>query len=156
MHVYDDALGQELSDKTLGHILTRQAVAVKHADWANCDSDNLCYCPFSGGWYTPEGREGNEPICRKEETIPHASTPSMATSFRGAGVGLSISSTEVKEALFNPLNAELNPIWYLLALLGAHHFLHVSRIRVKSLTLRQLMFYIYIYIYIWSTYSWCF
>ena len=28
----------------------------------------------------------------------------------------------------NPLNAELNPICYLLALLGAHHFLHVSRI----------------------------
>ena len=47
----------------------------------------------------------------------------------------------------NPLNAELNPICYLLALLGAHHFLHVSRIRVKSLTLRQLMPYIYIYIY---------
>jgi len=35
----------------------------------------------------------------------------------------------------NPLNPELNPICYLLALL-AHHFLHVSRIRVKSLTLR--------------------
>ena len=27
--------------------------------------------------------------------------------------------------VFNPLNAELNPICYLLALLGAHHFLHV-------------------------------
>ena len=45
----------------------------------------------------------------------------------------------------NPLNAELNPICCLLALLGAHHFLHVSRIRVKSLTLRLLMSYIYIY-----------
>ena len=54
---------------------------------------------------------------------------------------------------FNPLNAELNPICYLLALLGAHHYLHVSRIRVKSLTLRLLMSYIYIYIYIWSTHS---
>jgi len=43
----------------------------------------------------------------------------------------------------NPLNAELNPICYLLALSGAHHFLHVSRIRVKSLTLRLLMSYIY-------------
>ena len=32
----------------------------------------------------------------------------------------------------NPLNAELNPICYLLALLGAHHFLHVSRIRVNT------------------------
>ena len=56
-------------------------------------------------------------------------------------------------AEFNPLNAELNPICCMLALLGAHHFLHVSRIRVKSFTLRLLMSYIYIYIYIWSTHS---
>jgi len=45
----------------------------------------------------------------------------------------------------NPLNPELNPICYLLALLGAHNFLHVSRIRVKLLTFRLLMSYIYIY-----------
>jgi len=44
---------------------------------------------------------------------------------------------------FNPLNPELNPICYLLALLGTHHFLHVSRIRVKILTFRRLMSYIY-------------
>ena len=43
----------------------------------------------------------------------------------------------------NPLNPELNPICYLLALLEAHHFLHVSRIRVKLLTFRLLMSYIY-------------
>ena len=49
----------------------------------------------------------------------------------------------------NPLNPELNPICYLLALLGAHHFLHASRIRVKLLTFRLLMSYIYI----WSTHS---
>ena len=42
----------------------------------------------------------------------------------------------------NPLSPELNPICYLLALLD-HHFLHVSRIRVKSLTLRLLLSYIY-------------
>jgi hypothetical protein len=30
------------------------------------------------------------------------------------------------------LNTELNPIYHLLALLGDHHILHVSRIRVKS------------------------
>jgi len=45
--------------------------------------------------------------------------------------------------MFNPLNLELNPICYLLALLRAHHFLHVSRISVKLLTLRRLMLYIY-------------
>jgi hypothetical protein len=34
----------------------------------------------------------------------------------------------------NPLNAELNPIRHLLALAGAHHFVDVSRIRVKTHT----------------------
>ena len=34
--------------------------------------------------------------------------------------------------IFNPLNAELNPICHLLALLRAHHILHVSRIRVNA------------------------
>ena len=53
---------------------------------------------------------------------------------------------DVRNSLLNPLNPELNPICYLLALL-AHSFLHVSRIRVKPLTLRLLMSYIYIYIY---------
>ena len=64
----------------------------------------------------------------------------------------SLQTNTATVPLFNPLNAELNPICYLLAFLGAHHFLHVSRIRVKSLTLRLLMSYIYI----WSTYSWGF
>ena len=58
-------------------------------------------------------------------------------------------STSVIFQPFNPLNAELNPICHLLALLGVH-FLNVSRIRVKSLTLRLLMSYIYIYIYIYG------
>ena len=31
----------------------------------------------------------------------------------------------------NPLKAELNPICHLLALAGAHHFVHVSRARVN-------------------------
>ena len=51
-------------------------------------------------------------------------------------------------AYINPLNPELNPICYLLALLACN-FLHVRGIRVKSLTLRLLMSYIYIYIYIY-------
>ena len=45
--------------------------------------------------------------------------------------------------LINTLKTELNPICYLLALLAAHHFIHVSRIRVKLLTYRLLMSYIY-------------
>jgi len=46
-----------------------------------------------------------------------------------------VISTEAKYRfdfiVFNPLNAELNPTYHFLALLGAHHILHVSRIRVK-------------------------
>ena len=60
------------------------------------------------------------------------------------------SSSEVETGVsllyyvaINALNPELNPICYLLALLGAHHFLHVSRMRVKLLTFRLLMSYIY-------------
>jgi len=48
-----------------------------------------------------------------------------------------IESFVVPHTFINPLNPELNPICYLLALLGAHHFLHVSRIRVNDLTLRK-------------------
>jgi hypothetical protein len=40
--------------------------------------------------------------------------------------------------VFNPLNVEINPICHLLALLGAHHILHVSRIRVKLLKILPL------------------
>jgi hypothetical protein len=40
---------------------------------------------------------------------------------------------------FNPLNTDLNPICHLLVLLGAHHILHVGRIRVNwSLLIARL------------------
>ena len=58
---------------------------------------------------------------------------------RWAGHIIRMENERIPIKFLNTLNAELNPICYLLALLGAHHFLHVSRIRVKSLTLRQLM-----------------
>jgi hypothetical protein len=45
-------------------------------------------------------------------------------------MGLLTEHCHLKGHLFNPLNAELNRICHLLALL-AHHILHVSRIRVK-------------------------
>jgi hypothetical protein len=37
-----------------------------------------------------------------------------------------------KHTIINHLDAELNPICHLLALLGDHHILYVSRIRVKA------------------------
>jgi len=45
------------------------------------------------------------------------------------------NETEKIYNCLNPLDAELNLICYLLALLGAHHFLHVSRIRVKNMVI---------------------
>ena len=38
----------------------------------------------------------------------------------------------------NPLNAELNPVCHLLALLGAHPILHISKIRVNKKFIFQL------------------
>ena len=45
---------------------------------------------------------------------------------------LLFSSFLSKNIKINPSDTELNPICHLLALLGAHHILHISRIRVKT------------------------
>jgi transposase len=42
-----------------------------------------------------------------------------------------------------PLNAKLNPICHLLALVGAHHIFHVSRIRVIKYSLTEFLPVIY-------------
>ena len=41
-------------------------------------------------------------------------------------ITLFVYGSQEHAVVFNPLNAELNPICYLLALLGAHHFLHMG------------------------------
>jgi hypothetical protein len=38
----------------------------------------------------------------------------------------------IGSTVLNPLNTKLNSICHLLALLGAHHILHIGRIRVKG------------------------
>jgi len=55
-----------------------------------------------------------------------------ATGTISKSLGQYLSKISGKDEI-NPLNAELNPICHLLALLGAHHILHISRIRVKEL-----------------------
>jgi hypothetical protein len=47
---------------------------------------------------------------------------------------------------FNPLNADLNPIRHLLALLGAHHILYVSRIRVNIMLPSFFSFFFFFFI----------
>jgi len=45
---------------------------------------------------------------------------------------LSESPSHIRDSIsINPLNAEVNPTCHLLAVLEAHHILHVSRIRVN-------------------------
>ena len=117
---------------------------------------NWRYCLFK--WTRPFRRKTKSGFCTCAITFQTQSNTyffSTATVVARKPLSVVISALSV---LFNPLNPELNPICYTLALLGAHHFLHVSRIRVKLLTFRLLMSYIYIYVYmyIWSTHSWCF
>ena len=73
-------------------------------------------------------------VCQKEDcSMQPVRWTGVLSEFIGLNPGV----------VFNPLKPELNPICYLLALLGANHFLHVSRIRVRLLTFRLLMSYIY-------------
>jgi hypothetical protein len=53
----------------------------------------------------------------------------LASNLHSLGYGKLPVNSSI--ALINPLNAELHPICLLLALLGAHPILHISRIRVK-------------------------
>jgi len=50
--------------------------------------------------------------------------------------------------LFDPLNAQLNPICHLLALLGAHLILHVSGVRVNCAS--------YVFLLLYFMYSYCY
>jgi hypothetical protein len=66
---------------------------------------------------------------------PHPTTPS---AFIGVVPCLVLDCRTVEvhtcgrfHVYFSPLNAELNPVRHLRALLGARHILHVSRIRIK-------------------------
>ena len=48
--------------------------------------------------------------------------------------------SEMRTKHINPLNAELNPIRHLLALVGARHIVHVSRVRVNMLWAKSRVF----------------
>ena len=45
------------------------------------------------------------------------------------------------DQISNPLNAELNPIRHLLALVGARHIVHISRICVKVTEIKQICYF---------------
>ena len=117
----------------------------------------------SGYWtcskYSATGLASSMNHYTVHEVSIHRSAPFCTFHVQPNPAHQSVACLTPKESKwFNPLKPELNPICYLLALLGAHHFLHVSRIGVKLFTFGLLVsyIYIYIYIYIWSTHSWCF
>jgi len=78
-----------------------------------------------------------------KDCVIHIAFPLQQRLHGRASMLCSTSFVCLSSYCINPLKPELNSICYLLALLGAHHFLHVSRIRVKLLTFRLLMSYIY-------------
>jgi hypothetical protein len=53
----------------------------------------------------------------------------------------SSSRLNIFKQSFNPLNAELNPICHLLPLVGAHHILHISGVRVNRSLNRHTLQY---------------
>ena len=55
-----------------------------------------------------------------------------SSSSSSGSVPCELAKVTVFKQLVIPLNAKLNPICHLLALLGAHHILHISRIRVNT------------------------
>jgi hypothetical protein len=57
---------------------------------------------------------------------------SLLLRIRGASIKRNYEENQNTHFMFNPLNTEWNPICHLLALLAAHHILHVSRIRVNN------------------------
>jgi hypothetical protein len=71
-----------------------------------------------------EKRTGGE-ISRKTETIE------LKGIFATTSEKVPNNCTFFSCSVLNPINAELNPICHLLALLEAYHILHVSSIRVK-------------------------
>ena len=61
------------------------------------------------------------------------STKELKTVCKVREITLNYTTSQlVNSDVINPLNVELDPIRHLLALVGARHIVHVSRIRVKS------------------------
>jgi len=138
-------------DFTVGDLLRISRTCLRFPTTLNCCGSRFHKpsCMWTSRWWTGHRQNwnviGTYDMLRRERLL-------NLVNPRQIKRGCSALHFTSLNFVLNPLNPELNPICYLLALLGAHHFLHVSRIRVKLLTFRRLMSYIYI----WSTHSWCF
>jgi hypothetical protein len=64
----------------------------------------------------------------------HGSSESVrfhGTIMRKLSSHSNLCGSQQSVSFFNPLNTKLNPICHLLALVGVHHILHVSNVRVN-------------------------
>jgi hypothetical protein len=71
--------------------------------------------------------------CTKNLQLINGCDPSASTGITPKGYHLLKYLLSTNVNILNPSNAELNPICQLLALLGAHPILHVSRIKVNEI-----------------------
>ena len=79
---------------------------------------------YSAGGRFVSKKNSNDTLGNRTCTVPNPAAPPRAP------VPLCPCAPALrKKPVFNPLNAKLNSICHLLALLGSHHILHVSKIR---------------------------
>jgi hypothetical protein len=78
-------------------------------------------------WHTGGGRGGGCAMVNKVSTFVE-----LVYTRCTKGLTNGVHCTYFFVIAFKHFNAELNPVCHLLALLAAHHILHVSRIRVNS------------------------
>ena len=96
-------------------------------------------------WFDSRRRKQNFVLRKRLRLTPETSEPPVhrVSGRAGKEAKPEADHSPMFSKVVNTLSPELNPICYLLALLLAHHFLHVSRIRVKLLTFTLLISYIY-------------
>ena len=108
-------------------------VRIQTADLAHLTLQLTCCacCSIRNGarFYTAEYQWRRRVAVQGTDIVRQVSPRSMRIGVRGYSADCGIQPVVVYN--INPLNAELNRICYLLALLGAHHILHVSSIKVK-------------------------
>jgi len=76
-------------------------------------------------------KNSSDTIGNRTRDLPSWSAVPQLTALPRAPAVMNRSKNALKDTLLNPLNAKLNPICHLLALLGTRPFFHVSRIRVN-------------------------
>jgi hypothetical protein len=84
---------------------------------------------FTHRQYTEQHNEKDHPTWNTTIRIHNITIRIHNIAIRIHNIAIRIHKKEYIIYKINPLNAELNPICYLLTLLGAHPIFHISRIK---------------------------